>query len=241
MSKRQLFELLKSRNVNWFNSAINISLRNKYVYVEVPKVASSTIKSHLNKIELATLINISVGPHPEILSSPHVKPYQLSAEDLSDILFGDDFFKFTFVRNPYERILSAYLDKIVGNTPEKKQIDNNRDMVARVKSDEYSFGEFIDIVAKIPDNIRDKHWRTQCSITMKNHIKYNYIGKIERFNADIHKIQHISGINFDGIKEFSPHKTGAKSKIDKYYSDENLKKSVIDIYDKDFEAFGYMK
>lgn len=239
MSNRQLFELLKSRNVNWFNSAINISLRNKYVYVEVPKVASSTIKSHLNKIELATLMNVSVGPHPEILSSPHVKPYQLSADDLSDILFGDEFFKFTFVRNPYERILSAYLDKIVGNSPERKQIDNNRKMANRMKSEECSFAEFIDTVKKIPDNTRDKHWRTQFSLTMKNFVRYDYIGKIERFNADVTKIQSISGISFQGIKEFSPHKTEAKSKMDNYYSDKDARDTVLDIYSKDFEVFGY--
>ena len=103
----KLFEILKTVDVNWFNAAVNISLKGRYVYVENPKVASSTIKSKLHANELHGLRNIRVGPHPDITQSPFIKPYQLPPHQLREILFGGEFFKFTFVRNPFDRFVSS--------------------------------------------------------------------------------------------------------------------------------------
>lgn len=238
MSVDKLHGLLKHRDINWFNAAVNISLKNKFVYIENPKVASSTIKMALHGNEVIGLRNINVGPHPDILKSPFVKPYQLSNTDLADILFGSDFFRFTFVRNPFDRLLSAYLDKICGKEPEKQQMDNGWKRMHGEPKDEYTFGEFVSYVNATPDTNRDKHWRTQTSLTMSNSIKFHHVGRLETFNADLVKIQSKAKIDFRNVKEFTPHKTNAAEKRAEHYN-KTIVEAVAEAYQVDFDMFNY--
>lgn len=241
MSVDKLLGLLKHRDVNWFNAAVNISLKNKFVYIENPKVASSTIKMALHANEVISLRNVSVGPHPDILTSPFVKPYQLSNNDLADILFGTDFFRFTFVRNPFDRFLSAYLDKICGNQPEKQQVDVRWEKKHGKKKDMLSFADFIEVIEETPDTARDKHWRTQSALTMINQLNFHHVGRLETFNMDIVKIQSMGRIDFRNIKEFSPHKTDAAKKRMEHYKSKKLIEKVSKMYEIDFEKFAYSK
>ncbi|MDN2566005.1 sulfotransferase family protein [Aquibium sp. A9E412] len=240
MSAKKLYDILKVSDINWFNAAVNISLNGRYVFVENPKVASSTIKSRLHSNELIGLRNMRVGPHPEITSSPMVKPYQLPVDQLCDILFGPDFYKFTFVRNPFERLLSCYLDKIVGSAPEKTQVDGYWTRTHGAAKENYSFSEFVEAVANTNDNARDKHWRTQCRVTMVGYIDYSFIGRFETLAQHLNQVQRVGRIDFRDVAEVSPHKTGASTKLKEYYTPEIVEK-VVDIYEPDFERFKYKR
>ena len=238
--EEKLFDVLKTADIHWFNSAVNLSLKGRYLYVENPKVASSTIKTKLHANELIGLKNIRVGPHPDIAQSPFVKPYQLPIEDAAEYVFGGDFFKFTFVRNPFHRLLSSYLDKIVGQAPEKGQIDAIWTRIHGGKKDNYTFAEFVEAIGSIPDVSRDKHWRTQTRITMANHINYSFVGRFEQLAAHLSKIESMSRIDFSNLKEVSPHKTDAAARLKEFYTDD-LAREVARIYDVDFVQFVYKK
>lgn len=238
--EEKLFDILKTSDVHWFNSAINISLKGRYVYVENPKVASSTIKMRLHANELMGLKNIRVGPHPDIANSPFVKPYQLPNDDLADYVFGGNFFKFTFVRNPFVRLLSSYLDKIVGSAPEKGQIDAYWARKHGDSKEAYTFDEFIEAVGGIPDTLRDKHWRTQSRVTMAGYINYSFIGRFEHLAAHLAKIESVARIDFSNLKEISPHKTDAASRLNEFYTEQTISE-VVRIYEADFDRFMYKK
>jgi len=238
--EEKLFDVLKTSDLQWFNSAVNISLKGRYVYIENPKVASSTIKMRLHANELTGLKNVRVGPHPDIANSPFVKPYQLPTDDLANYVFGGSFFKFTFVRNPFHRLLSSYLDKIVGSAPEKGQIDAYWARKHGEMKDSYTFEEFVEAVSGIPDTARDKHWRTQSRITIAGHINYSFVGRFEQLAAHLSKIETMSRIDFSNLKEISPHKTDAASKLKEYYSDDIIR-NVVRIYEADFDRFLYKK
>ena len=66
MSTTKLYDLLKTKDINWFNAAVNISLKNKYVFVENPKVGSSTLKLALHAVEKLGLRNVKAAPHEEV-------------------------------------------------------------------------------------------------------------------------------------------------------------------------------
>ena len=98
----------------WVNYNINISLKHKYVYFEIPKTGCTTIKRTLINWEMGEFADRWQGKtHRNIYETPFVKPFQLEPDSLREALSGPDFFRFTFVRSPYSRLASCYLEKIV--------------------------------------------------------------------------------------------------------------------------------
>ena len=138
------------------------------------------------------------------------------------------------MRNPFDRILSAYLDKIVGQAPEIGQIRNQMERA----DGKIGFEEFLDAVAAIPDRHRDKHWRTQTAVTMARVLDYEFVGKLENLNDSLQKVQSMAGIDFREVKRHAPHQTGATEKHAQYYTPALVEK-VAAIYAEDFERFGY--
>jgi hypothetical protein len=90
----------------------HISKRKKYLYVETPKVASTTIKRSLHRAEVGCS-KIKDNPHDNILW-PLRSPFHSEALFLK-ALQGKNFRRFCFVRNPFTRILSCYVDKFRKN------------------------------------------------------------------------------------------------------------------------------
>src|SRR5580704_2518497 len=91
-----------------------VSRRWRYFYMGVPKVASSKVKMVLHQLEGYPLPADPFDVHAR--SQPGVrfvdKLSAFSAGDAAEILSGPDWRRFTFVRNPYARLYSAYKSKI---------------------------------------------------------------------------------------------------------------------------------
>ncbi|MBD0335929.1 MAG: sulfotransferase family 2 domain-containing protein [Cyanobacteria bacterium Co-bin13] len=105
-----------------FNLSIHISLKHRYLYVDTPKVGCSTIKLTLQRLELEDE-QFARDDFEDIhlrKFSPLLMPIQVGPLDA--FLSRSDIFKFCFVRNPYTRVLSCYLDKIAAPHPIKAQI-----------------------------------------------------------------------------------------------------------------------
>jgi sulfotransferase famil protein len=95
------------------NYGANISLMHKYIYIETAKCGCSTIKLTLQRLELGD-VNYKRDDFEEIHVreySPLLTPRQVGS--FRNLLNRPDYIKFCFVRNPYTRLLSAYLDKFV--------------------------------------------------------------------------------------------------------------------------------
>lgn len=227
--------------IDVFNYSLNISLKHRYVYVETPKVACSTIKLTLQKFEIQDPDFV-----PEDFEdihnrnfSPLLGPTQVGP--LKKFLHRRDIIKFCFVRNPYTRLLSCYLDKIAGNKPHKSSIlrqlgDNPSQLEIPI-----SFQQFIDAVAQQPITFMDPHWRPQYYQTFQDTIKYNIIGKFERFHEDFTRIANsISEKLLYYYHHEHRHQTNAMQFVREYYNDEIAEK-VFNIYKVDFDAFNYPK
>ena len=116
--------------------------------------------------------------------------------------------KFLFVRNPYERPLSTYIDKFVSpNMPFYaagiaiiRKYRPNANYKSSACGHDVSFEEFISAV--VSENIQDPHWcpiYTQCRL---KDIQYTYVGKMETFARDTEMIlEKIDTRNT--IKQFS--------------------------------------
>ena len=109
---------------------------------------------------------------------------------------------FCFVRNPYTRLLSCYLDKIARGHPEKANILRFLKLNDNDLSYELSFTDFVNAVVQQDPFDMDPHWRIQTEQCFLNYINYSYIGRFESFAEDIIKILDAIFSDLDSVEYY---------------------------------------
>jgi len=221
---------------------INYSDRFRYIYVETPKVACSSIKYYLQYLEVD-------GDKSRIPRNPHHRdqsplPRVLAGNNrphFERVLQSGDYYLFSFVRNPYSRVLSCYLDKIVGTAYERKI---RLPQLGYEPDDEVSFVEFLERVREQPQHLRDIHWSPQWYLMgVHNGLEYDFIGRFENFQSEFEDVlDYLQGDNelIQRTENKQVVKTSANDKVLRYYN-EAEKQLVDEIYTDDFHYFGYEK
>lgn len=222
-----------------FDYNVHISKRYQYLYTETPKAACSTIKLILQRMELDSpgLFHTNIEDIHNRKCSPLLMPSHFRPFDA--FVARSDIFKFCFVRNPYSRLLSAYLNKIKGNRPEKLDVLIHLNSNYPDLEQEISFPAFIDIIRNQTPREMNTHWRPQYYQTFQNQISYDFVGRLENFDADLSYVLSKFRPNYaEFISNELRHATGADDLLNEYYTPE-LGKIVREIYEVDFESFGY--
>lgn len=222
----RLTSVLPARKVD---QGLHICRRYRTIYVQNPKAACSTIKLALQRAERA-----DPGYEPETNihdkpRSPLASPSDLSAEEFQALL--RDGVVFSFVRNPFDRVLSAYANKIV--RPQKR--GRFRERAGFAANDCPSFERFVDALATQDPAQFDPHWRPQTINLLFDDLTYHRIGRVETFDADWAQLAAETGLpqtyERRGLKEEKPPLAEAYTP--------RLARRVLDIFRRDFEAFGY--
>jgi hypothetical protein len=218
-----------------------VSRENKFLYIENPKVACSKIKECLQVIAGYQVPN----PRWKIHLRESPSEYVSSLEDLRDdeatyCLNANEIFRFTFVRNPYSRIWSAYKSKIQSSDPQFhgiREIIRNKYQELYIKDKDIKFFDFCRFVCGQEDSYRDAHWKLQTNILYSDYIDYTYIGRLEYFAHDfsfvLKKLNAPLGMRAEAAKKVNQTKS-----IGSPFNFE-LAKMVYDAYKGDFEYFGY--
>ena len=233
-----------------FNYAYSISLRHSYMYVENAKSASTTMKTILGGLELSgtgldddIVKNYLNDVHPNVLGTPFLKPFQLGEAAFDKLLTERGAFCMTFVRNPYSRLLSAYLDKIVPQ-PRKQESVSIFDEAARLNlhstSGDLSFFDFLRCVRAqlLRGDHVDCHWRPQHLQTQIERVEYDLIGRVETIRCDLTKVETALRCKLTYPGSVGGHETGADARLAEMYVGE-CPRIVEEIYEKDFRYFGY--
>lgn len=238
-----LDEMLKVKSFKEIDLNTHISLKNKYVFFQVSKVASSTIKGHLQQLEVKGTGRSVIDVNNRYVS-PHVWPSQLSTSSFLNVLGGEEFKKVSFVRNPYSRLLSCYLHRIIRdvNSPSNKWLYN---YTGGLCGPDISFSDFVKVVCSQRSIDQESHWRRQSDeIFFKLIPNWVFIGRFENLSEDIDKMERAafgsSEVDFDSNENLSPMSTGAADKVGIYYTDD-LQELVYNSYQQDFLNFGYSK
>ncbi|WP_108261597.1 sulfotransferase family 2 domain-containing protein [Mangrovicoccus ximenensis] len=146
--------------------------------------------------------------------------------------------RFSFTRNPFTRVLSGYLDKIVASDWERPRHLPRLGFAPDARID---FATFLEALAARPERARDIHFAGQCRLLMIGDFSYDFLGAFERFDADFAEARR----RYYGEDAEAPpasagrrHATGAGAKLAEHYGPAEIA-LVRDIYARDFELLGY--
>lgn len=217
------------------NYLCNLSKKYCYIYVETPKVACSTIKMNLQFLELGEENKFRVHDKS---NSPLLSPSD-SSINLKKVI--KNYFKFCFVRNPYDRVLSCYLDKV---KPERKK--SYRVDLGLPHEGNVSFEDFLDSVRCQKRSDMNIHWIPQSEILAVESIKYDFVGRFDNFENNLTEVIALicernniappdNGLY---IKRHSPHQTDAFNLTGRYMTI-RAASLIQEIYKEDFEVFGF--
>lgn len=149
------------------------------------------------------------------------------------------FFWFSFVRNPFTRVLSAYLDKFIFDKelrPRKLAFGlDNPNMTI-------TFKDFLLRLIDISVDDMDVHFAPQSSLLglTNEMIHYSFLGRLEKFETDIKLVLDLLDLPYHKFLSTRgmEHKTGAARLINQYYGVSEIE-LVREIYKQDFSLLGY--
>ena len=189
-------------------------IKNKFIFIHIPRTGGTSFKSIFD--------NHGIREH-----------FSYRVYMLSNLKKFNTYFKFCFVRNPYDRCVSTYLYlKAGGNRKgdlyfkeliEKKYISFDKFVI-----------EFLDLYRIHEHNLFKPQYRYVFNIQKKRMV--DYIGRYESINEDFIYIS--KKIN---IRKELPHINQSKKPmpIPSYYRNEDVKSKIFNLYKKDFELLNY--
>lgn len=177
-------------------------------------------------------------------------------------------FKFLFVRHPFDRLVSAFRNKLEDANAEKdgtyfyktygrsivERFRRNRNKDRRVENDnsvnvnsrrEPTFPEFVDYLLHTNPNDYDEHWRPVALHCHVCQFKFDYIIKYEHFEDEINFLVDV--LQEDGRLPQNFHLTwenrgGTDKKTVVRYLKQLSEEQLVQLFDKyrlDFLYFGY--
>lgn len=183
----------------------------KFVFIHIQKTAGSSIAKVLSK-----------DGGTKIICPQHTF--------IKNCSYNKDYFKFTIVRNPWDRLVSWYnIIKLVG-------VRNN--FYKYILNNSKNFSEFINLT----DVILDGNVNKSISFNQLDYISddngkilVDYIGKFENLNEDI----KIIGERIGYVNLTIPHLNKFKHKDYRtYYTDRDIE-LVQEMYKRDIDYFNY--
>jgi hypothetical protein len=214
----------------------NISERYSYYYLANPKVASTGILRSLQSAE----VDGDQSRLPEFVHDRSASPlrnFGSTTKSAEEILTSPHFFRFTYVRNPFSRILSAYIEKIETEESERERLLPTLGLPSGKTP---SFFDFLRAVQSQRDDWRDIHWTTQSRLVQSNNIGYSFIGRFESFSQSFPLLLDRLGIERQHYDMNSKvhHATNANSRLLDYVGPME-RELIAAIYHADFNNFAY--
>ncbi|KAL4226876.1 hypothetical protein ACF0H5_014855 [Mactra antiquata] len=232
--------------------------RYKVMYCYVPKVACTNLKRVF--LMLTGQMNVT---DPLLLKSADVHSsldHYLSYLDsfpAAGIKYRFHHYKkVIFVREPLERLLSAFRNKFLqrGNSYFKlhfgktiiKRYRDNPSNESLNKGEDVTFTEFVQYLLdpKTIEKGYNEHWQSFYDLCHPCNIQYNYIGKYETLDRDVDELLKILKVH-DKIhfpERTDMYKTSkTEDMLLNFFRilDPDTLRKIIDVYEKDYKVFGF--
>lgn len=205
------------------------------IYGRVPKVANSSIKAALYRL-LRMAPDKSMRTTSDAFWSKGTNGETSLESNVAARRCRGTHYTFSFVRNPFDRLVSAYNNKLL----ELDEVPGPMQAMGLTKG--MPFAEFLECIASTSDNNLDVHLLPQASILcLDNQVIPNFVGHLESMDEDWKKLQR--SLRQEGLPELGnlPQKNVRRasdhSDISQYFNDPDLIKLVRSRYEADFNIF----
>lgn len=232
---------------NFMSYIVNEEHKSAYLWVQ--KVACSSVKAAL----LPLFFDLDPAPYEKMRrdGTRHFvvhkvfrgSDYQMHRKrflrELDNKYRG--YFKFGFVRNPWDRLLSCYLDKIVRKRIPRYILTSGRSGGVEFYAN-MPFAGFVEAVCQVSDEEANGHFRPQhltiCDPGGKP--MADFVGRFETLSEDFARVA--AEIGAPELKLPERNRTLSSKRGSRHYRDfydDRLKNLVNQRYEKDVETFGY--
>lgn len=212
--------------------------KHKLLFIHIPKTGGTSIEQYFDLCHAENFWfdrwdrdrDAFVKLHRHRCSSLKLvyEPQHYPAEVLKELIADyDDYFKFTFVRNPYTKLLSEYFWR------ENKQYLSHDDF------DPEQFDFWCEVMMS---DLKDSHMEPQVNFVDNT---LDFIGRFERIEADFYHLLRLLSKKSTGFSMFQyrtlpfANSTGL-SKIEIIPRIlEKTKQRIVKIYHQDFKKFDY--
>jgi hypothetical protein len=234
---KTLFE--RTRNIALYGHYIPVDYfvfdDRRLVYVSIPKVACTSIK--------IALMGDAAHTGNEYLKYMNIHHDVNHRQERRLPKRAKDYFKFAFVRNPFDRLVSFYEDKVRRPRQHNGQYyfdsDYNRTLIKMIFgtcfSPEMKFADFAQLIARVPDWLADAHFKSQYAMLFRHGRQIpDFIGHFETIEED----WKLFNQNY-GLRPLATKNANAPRDWKTYYSDEAVVELVARRYHRDLVHFGY--
>ncbi len=232
-----------------------ISDTHKYIYHMNPKVGSNTILTLLYRlagIDEALIRNPHKTSRESSLLQQHgLRALDLTHEECQQVFTGfADYYMFSFTRNPFSRLKSAYNDKLkryaeiafpelLFELQNREEENKDKHYFQRELKKQVSFAQFAEGVCT-HHLYGDQHWIPQFHRLRPDLCNYDFIGKLEKLGPDMaHVLRELGVVENEATRIPARLNTAPDPRSVSDYYDSRLGNLVLEAYDRDFEEFGY--
>jgi len=228
------------------HSHIDVLPEHRLIYVCIPKCASTTIKMTLSAL---------AGFKPTSFEQLHKRkysglpaPHHVGISNFYRLATDPKTLRFSFVRNPYDRLVSAWADKfqdkplVPGDSFIHQYLRHRREIDSSLPEggdQTLSFDHFVTYAAATADRRVNAHWHLQAGMLDVPGIELDIVGRVESFRTDFARVlDHLNACDQLRQKAFmllnaSPHRSWPE-----YYTTA-LADRVYRAYERDFDLLGY--
>jgi hypothetical protein len=228
------------------NAHIDVIPRYRLIYLCIPKCASTTIK-----VALSALSGRIPASFEEVHQRRHSglkSPQQAGLSVFHRLAQDPAALRFAFVRNPYDRLVSAWADKyrnkplLPGDSFIDKYLGCRKSIDPALPAGTgatLSFADFVRFAAATADRRLDAHWQLQDDILAMPGIALDYIGKVESFDQDFARVMaHAGAPSSAAAQPGNRLNQSAHRPWPEYYSSE-LADCIYRTYERDFDRLRY--
>lgn len=165
----------------------------RFVYVNNPKVVCTTIKATLNA-QAARRLGVPYAPGRMRDVHDHqrqvlLQPKALGAARFDEMMRDPAVLRFSFVRDPVARLVSAYADKLAGGAGSSAMAGKLWAHLGLAQDRALTLEAFAEACIEDAQALHlDQHWHPQRKQLAFDVIDYGFLGAQERFDADFARV-----------------------------------------------------